>query len=165
MAAGRDDDDEELSAVERHEIQVLERRHVRGGRNGKADLVRRARDLLGYVGEQSLDSSGAPEPRFDLRRGRDDERRSDEQLIDVQPIAQVGGHASGGCVRLPDIALLLEPRHDVPKRGGGHPEAAAGQPQRRDGLALLDVRLDKDPENPSIPFRQFRMACHGYLAL
>ena len=49
VAAGRDDDDQELSAVERHEIQPLERRHVRGGRNRKADLVRRARDLLRYV--------------------------------------------------------------------------------------------------------------------
>ena len=126
--------------------------------------MRRARNFLRDVRQQVLDGAGAAQPRLDLRR-RPRRLPLGQQLVDVQPIAEIGRNASGRGVRLTHVALLLEPRHDVPKRGGGHAKPAAGQPQRRDGLPLVDVGLDQDPEDPSIPFRKLRMARHGYLAV
>jgi hypothetical protein len=68
VPAGRDDDHQDLSAVERHEVEALERRGVSGG-DRKAQLLRRTGHFLGCVGQQILDGAGAPEPRLDLWRG------------------------------------------------------------------------------------------------
>ena len=52
-----DDDDEDPAAVERHEIQALERRRVHARRDREADLVRRARELVREVRHQVFDAA------------------------------------------------------------------------------------------------------------
>jgi hypothetical protein len=49
VAAGRNNDDEDLAAVERDEIEMLEPRAVRGRPDGEPDLVRCPGHGLGRV--------------------------------------------------------------------------------------------------------------------
>jgi hypothetical protein len=164
VAARGDDDDEQLAAVERDEVEPLEGRQVGGRSNCEADLMRGAGDLVRDVRQHVADRAGAPQPRLDLRR-RPGRFAVGEQLVDVNPIALIGRHAAGRSVGLADVSLLLEPGHNVTKRRRRDAKSPVRQPQGRNRLSLVDVGLDDDPENPSIPFRQLRMACHGFLAL
>ena len=157
VAAGGDDDDEQLAAVERDEVEPLEGRHVGGRRNREADLMRRARDLLRDVRQQVADRAGAPQTRLDLRR-RARRLALGQQLVDVDPVPLIGRHAAGRGVGLAYVSLLFEPGHDVAKRRRRDAKSPARQPQGRDRLPLIDIGLDDDAENPSIPFRQLRMA-------
>ena len=76
VPAGRHHDDQHLAAVERHEIQVLERGRVGRRRDREPDLMRRARDFLRDVRQQVVDGARAAQPRLDLRRRSASVRRS-----------------------------------------------------------------------------------------
>ena len=75
-----------------------------------------------------------------------------EELIDVRAVAEVSRHAAGRRVRLPDKSELFQTGHHVTERRRRHPEPAAGQPERRDRLALLDEGLHEGGEDPPISF-------------
>ena len=152
-----------LPRVERHEVEVLEGRIRRAG-NREADLMRRSGDFLRGVRQHVLEGARAAQPFFDLR-GQPGRPALREDPVDVAAIAEVGGNAAGGCVRLPHVAQFLESRHDVAQRGGRHPEPAAGQPQRGNRFPLLDIGLDQRSEDSPIPFGKFRMLRHGCLAV
>ena len=95
MASRGDDDNEELAAVERHEIEPLERRRVGGRCNGKSDLMRRPRHFLRDMGQHVPHGAGAAESGFDLSGRSCRGPAFGEQLIDVEPIALVRGHSPG----------------------------------------------------------------------
>jgi hypothetical protein len=63
-------------------------------------------------------------------------------------------------VWLTDEPEFLEPREDVPERGGRDPETLAGKPQRGDRLAVVDVGLHEHGKNPPISFVKLRMTIH-----
>ena len=102
--------------------------------------------------EHVLDGARAAQPLLDVGR-MTDRAPIRQQTVDVRAIAEIGRHTSRGRVRLTDEAQLLEPRHDVAQRRRGDPEAAAGEPQRRNRFAVLDVRQDQRAQDPSISFR------------
>jgi hypothetical protein len=81
-------DNENLAAVEGDEIQVLELRRVSGRSNGKAHLVRGARNCLGSVREHVVDRAGAAKACFDLR-SRSGSAPFDQELVHVDAIAKV----------------------------------------------------------------------------
>ena len=150
MTPGCDHDYQEFAAVKRHEIQPLERRHIRGNR--ESHLMRGAGDLLRHVREERLDRPGAPEPRL-YQRSWPRSLAVGEKLIDVKAIPQVRRDPARRGVRLPHVAQIFEPRHDVPEGRRRDPESPIGEPQRRDWLTLVNVGMDQDRQDPSIPFR------------
>src|SRR3990172_6756091 len=71
------------------------------------------------------------------------------QRLDVVAVALVRGHASGGGVRLHDVALVLQPRHLVADGGGG--DGQAGAPDNGVGgprLGGAHVLIHDEAEQP-----------------
>ena len=125
----------ELAGMHPQTLRIYERRglvnpaRTRGGnrRYSEADLLRGPGNLLGRVGQHVIDRPRAPESGFDVWSwtGRSP---LGQQLVDIAPVAKVGWNTAGRGVGLANEALFLQPSHDAPQRGRGHPETPAGQP-------------------------------------
>src|SRR4051812_4751743 len=98
LTPGGDDNDQELSAGERHEIEPLERPHIRS--DGESDLVRRTGDFLRHVGKKIFDRSRAPQARLHLWR-RSHRLPFGEELVDIYAVTKVGWDPARRGVRLP----------------------------------------------------------------
>ena len=111
-----------------------------------ADEARAAFDLSGRLTAASVNEDLAriaPELSFD-RRAAPHRTRGREQLVDVEPVAAVGRDAAGGCMRLLQIAQLLELDEGAPDGSGRHAQAGQrGQARRSDRLAGIDVFSDE----------------------
>ena len=78
-----------------------------------------------------------------------------EKVLDKVAVAQVGGDAAGGGVRVRDVPFLLEDRHLV--ADGGRADAQAVLPRhqiRRDGHGRAHVLADDETEDPLLALGQ-----------
>ena len=108
-------------------------------------------DDVEFVGALEVVGDGGPLP---LRH-----RPDGLQPVDEEPVARVGGDASGGGVRRDDQPGVLESGHVVAHGGRGDVELVAIQEGlRADGLGRVDVVLDDGAEHGHPTF-----VTHGHL--
>ncbi len=160
LAVHRHDHDQHAAAIERDELDPLQQA-LGGRRPGEADVLASGGPARARHG-RALRASSRPAAAGPRRPGPACRAASLHQPVDVLPVAEIGGDASGRRVRLLDEALFLEPGQDVADRG--RRDGAAGvprQPLRRDGLAVLDVLAHQRAEQAEHTIRQFRRRVTG----
>jgi hypothetical protein len=108
VTAGGDHDHQDLSAIERHEVEVFEVAGLGGRGNRKAQLLADPRGFLGHIGEHVIEGARAAQARLDLR-GRARGPAFAKELVHIAAIAEVCRNPTGRGVRLADVALLFEP--------------------------------------------------------
>ena len=118
-------DEHEQQAV-RREVDDLEVAHGAARQRRvlhDGHLARQLREQAHRAAHDVVEVDGALEERLDRPALRGRQRLHGRQLVDEQPVALVGGDASGAGVGVGDVPLLLERRHVVADGGRAHAQA------------------------------------------
>ena len=160
---GHDDDDDpraaEVDDLDVRDVRARERRVLHD-----RDLPRQAREGPDGAYEQIVEVTGVLEERADRGALRGGQRTHLRQVVHEDAVPLVRGHATGRRVGCGDELLVLQQRHVVADRGGGHAELMPIDDRlAADGLARVHVVLDDRPQHLQSAFRDHHPSSAGTL--
>ena len=153
LAGVGDQDAEHASRCERDELDVAHARAAEARVLHDGELLGELGDEAHGAGQQLVEVARLAEERLDRLALRLGERADVGELVDEDAVPLVGGDAARRGVRRRDELLLLEDRHVVADRRGGHAERMALDDRlRAHRLTGRDVVLHDGPEHRETAF-------------
>ena len=150
---------------ERHDLEALQHAAGHAGREDDAEQARQAAQQAARLLRDGVQAAQAPADRLAEQFGLLRRKPGDiHQAIHVEPVAALGGDAPGGRVRVPEVARVLQPRHDGPDGGAGEVHLV-GDGARPDRRSRVDKLLHDPAQHVALAggeaFGQVGRAGHG----
>ena len=150
-----DDDEDEPGAAERHQLDVPDAAALERGVLDERDLPGDLRQESHRARHHVVEVDRLVQELVDRSALGRAQRLDPRQAVDEQPVAEVGGHATGAGVRLGDEALVLEGSHVVADGRRRDAEVVALHERLRSHRLMRGhVVLDDGPKDGKPPFLQ-----------
>ena len=164
QAALQGEHHEQPLAADPHQLQPLQHQSIERRRDGDSELLGQHAEHLGRAPQNLLDRvpRGGNDLALQLGARAPRHRTRPHELIDVQPVAALGGDPPAGSVGVKEIALGLELAHRAAHRGRRDAQPRPPRGRLASGrLRGLDVDLDDCLEHPELALAQRFAACHN----